>query len=578
MVRDPFSKGLATMLEKIANRFQTAMLIALVFLLCAVFVLQFGGPQAEGCTGGGGVYAAKIHGRTISDGDFRAAYILSGFHRRPIEQQRVQDARQLVMDGLVERSLLAEEARELGFEVTADDVMDRLVSDGTVYLSLGVDAPSYLPSGEVPVDLKDSDGKFDMEQARRFIQNYLRRSFGEFTEMQVEETLAQRMRELLVSNVEVSPREVWDAFVQEKDKARVKFIRFSPAYFRDRMDTSDAAIRTWMTENEEAVDREYQANKHRYTDLEEQVRARHILIKVDAEADEAAKQAKHDEAAALLRRVRAGEDFAELAREHSEDTGSAVKGGDLGWNPRGRMVRPFDEAQFSLEPGKVSDLVESTFGFHIIKVEGKREGDVPEDEAKRELAERLYRDARAGELAKEAAENALAELKSGVSLEVLDRRLAGKPDEEPEPAEGEEEDEGEDPPRDALAPQVRETRDFGRADNPVLGLDSGPLAKAAFERTLEDPLPEEPIQLGQEYVVFQLVGRTEANAEDLTDEVRERLRRGLLRTKEQEVLRQHLGRLRTRANNEGAIQINPEVLLYGDETEEDDAENEEEES
>ena len=101
----------------------------------------------------------------------------------------------------------------------------------------------------------------------------------------------------------------------------------------------------------------------------DQVRARHILFKVDSgEDDKAAKK----QAQAVLKRANSGEDFAALALEFSAD-GTKDAGGDLGWFPRGAMVKEFEEAVFALEPGAVGkELVKSQFGYHIVKLEGRR--------------------------------------------------------------------------------------------------------------------------------------------------------------------------------------------------------------
>jgi peptidyl-prolyl cis-trans isomerase C len=99
----------------------------------------------------------------------------------------------------------------------------------------------------------------------------------------------------------------------------------------------------------------------------ELVRASHILLKVDASAPETAKKKVRAQIDGLLKRAKAGEDFAKLARAHSQD-GSAAQGGDLGPFPRGQMVPPFDEAAFALKPGELSGVVTTQFGYHIIKV------------------------------------------------------------------------------------------------------------------------------------------------------------------------------------------------------------------
>ena len=103
----------------------------------------------------------------------------------------------------------------------------------------------------------------------------------------------------------------------------------------------------------------------------EQVRASHILIKVEPQADESQKTAARKKIEEIQQRLQKGEDFAALAQEFSQCPSSA-KGGDLGYFRRGQMVKPFEEAAFALKPGEVSDVVETKFGYHLIKVIEKK--------------------------------------------------------------------------------------------------------------------------------------------------------------------------------------------------------------
>lgn len=107
---------------------------------------------------------------------------------------------------------------------------------------------------------------------------------------------------------------------------------------------------------------------------DEQVRARHILISVAEDATEEEDAAALSTAISLTQRLRAGEDFAELALQYSDDTGSAQQGGDLGFFPRGRMVSEFEEAAFGLAIGEISDPVRSQFGYHIIETLERQAG------------------------------------------------------------------------------------------------------------------------------------------------------------------------------------------------------------
>lgn len=100
----------------------------------------------------------------------------------------------------------------------------------------------------------------------------------------------------------------------------------------------------------------------------ERVRASHILTGVPENADPAVREQARVRAADVLKEVKAGKDFAELAKQYSNDPGSAPRGGDLGYFERGQMVGPFEQAAFALAPAQTSDLVESPFGYHIIRV------------------------------------------------------------------------------------------------------------------------------------------------------------------------------------------------------------------
>ena len=124
----------------------------------------------------------------------------------------------------------------------------------------------------------------------------------------------------------------------------------------------------------------------------ERVHASHILIMVPKGADAAAKEQARTKAANILKDVKAGKDFAALAKEHSQDPGSAEKGGDLGFFQQGQMVGPFNDVAFKLAPGAVSDLVETEFGFHIIKVAEKQAPrTVPLEEVRPRLEQYLER-------------------------------------------------------------------------------------------------------------------------------------------------------------------------------------------
>src|SRR5439155_14896278 len=167
--------------------------------------------------------------------------------------------------------------------------------------------------------------------------------------------------------------------------------------------SSDALIAQEQVGAEE-IKAYYEANVWRYGEPEQR-RASHILIAVKSGAGDAEKAKARERAARILSQARKSpESFAELAKKNSDDPGSASKGGDLGFFSRGMMVRPFEDAAFRLKPNQIGDLVESDFGFHIIRITGVKAGKMKSLDQARPEIERELKQQRAGRRFAEAAE------------------------------------------------------------------------------------------------------------------------------------------------------------------------------
>jgi hypothetical protein len=175
---------------------------------------------------------------------------------------------------------------------------------------------------------------------------------------------------------------------------------------------------------------------------------------------------------------------------------------------------------------------------------------VPEAEAKREIAERLYRETASSEAAEQAAKEALTLLAGGGTVEQLRASLPGGPS-----AEGD----------DPLAPRVAETGLFGRGESPISGgVDNAPLIEAAFALTEEAPLVDEPIRLGSDYYVVRLKQRQRPTEEGFDDATRQRLRAEILTAKQQEAVAEYTRSIRARAEAEGEILVRRGLFDYGD--------------
>ncbi len=192
-------------------------------------------------------------------------------------------------------------------------------------------------------------------------------------------------RQEFIDRVEISEAEIEKEYndnahrYQEPEKIKVQFVRLAVADLEKTIALSEPELRQI-----------YETNKDRYR-APEQRKVSHILITVPQSADEDRLAEALSEASALAERARGGEDFAELAREHSQDPGSAPKGGDLGVLVRGVMVKPFEEAVYRLRVGEVSGPVKTRFGYHVIKLTDLVPESVQTFEQAREQIEREER-------------------------------------------------------------------------------------------------------------------------------------------------------------------------------------------
>jgi peptidyl-prolyl cis-trans isomerase C len=235
--------------------------------------------------------------------------------------------------------------------------------------------------------------------------------------------------EAKVRGITVTPQEVTDRIAQIKQqfpseaefqkeltKRHTTMAQLQDEQRRDLLNakTIEAEVAPKAVVSDQDLDTFYKGNPDQFKEPET-VRASHILIGVAKDATPAVKQAARTEAEGVLKRAKAGEDFATLAKQFSKDSGSAAVGGDLNFFPKEQMVPPFSAAAWALKPGEISDLVETEFGFHIIKLTDRRTGRiVPLAEVKDRLQEFLKQRRQ-----QELVQQYLLSLKTKYRVEVL---------------------------------------------------------------------------------------------------------------------------------------------------------------
>ena len=392
---------------------------------------------------------------------------------------------------LINEKALVAEAHRMGLRVSDDELRDELQH-------------GQLGSMLFP------DGKFVGQEE---YENFVRRNdltVPQFEGLEKDFILVRKLRALVSSSAFVGDTEVRDEFNRRNTKVKFEYAVITQADILKGLHPTDEELKAFYEHNKatynnsipekrqikyvvvdsakiatatNVTDQDLQAYYDQHRDeyrVPEQVKVSHILIKTPlpapgAKEDEKAIADARAKIEGVLKELKAGGDFAKLAEKYSDDPGSAKSGGDLGWIGRGRTVPEFEKAAFSLGKGQTSDLVKSSYGFHIIRVEDKQEAHLKTlAEVKSEIEEKVKQQKTAR--ATETAANALL---SQARTDGFDKAAAAKG-------------------------QAAVTTEFFSRTDHLPGLAANPqFMDAVFNEA--DKAPPDVVQVPQGYVVFQLL-------------------------------------------------------------------------
>jgi peptidyl-prolyl cis-trans isomerase D len=596
----------------LSNAIYGAVIVATIF----AFVVTFR-PNATSRTASlNETCAAKVHGRCIDPKDFGAAYRML-MPTRSASVSRHLNLKRVALDGLVERELLADEAKRLGIGVTEAELTDQLftgfvrvsvpAADPTVAQSILYEmyqgyARAGLVSQEVaqahfndrdaaiPVDFRDpKTKKFDMKTYERQVRNLSNRSTTEFREEQARELLASKVRDVVREPIRVSESEVWQEYERRYSTATVSWISVKePWAGRWAVDAKPAQVDAWAKEHAEDVDK--QVAQHLKEDAPQPSHLRHILVKLPYGATDDEKALAVAKLSWAVARIKGGESFAEVARETSDDTGSAAQGGDVGDKTTG-FVAPFRVAAEGLRPGEMTaGAVYTQFGYHVIMKDDPAKAADVAAQAKRGIVRAAYVAAKAtdaaelvakridaamhiGKSADEAAESIAKDYVQPGKVEMLkvlpappegdagaaagaapksaavDGGAPGKPA-RAAPLPDRHFDASADPDR----PQTQTSSAFNRGGDPFPGLSpdaTTTIMAFAFSSKDGDVLGE-PVRMAGGFAVVQAKPRKVATREDF-DKDRSTFEQELVRAKRDEALCLYVKRLREQAKD--AIKI-----------------------
>ena len=339
---------------------------------------------------------------------------------------------QRAAENLISEKVLLVEAQRMGLKATDDDLRE------------------YMRNGKLGQILFPNGVFIGQTEYENFVSgNNL--TVPQFEQLVKDDILLNKLRDLVTSSATVTDAEVRKQFEKQNTKVKFDYAVIKKDDILKSIHPVDAELKAFYDRNKNSyvnsipekrqvkyvvVDNARLLSQTQVTQQElqsyydqhrakfrvpEQVNVRHILIKTplpgaDGKIDQKAVEAARAKAEDILKKVKAGGNFAELAKKYSEDPGSAKNGGSLGWIGRGRTVPEFEKAAFSLPKGGTSDLVQSSYGFHIIHVDDKQDAHVKSlDEVKSQI-EPLIKQQKAAQASQQQVEQLLSDARS-TSLE-----------------------------------------------------------------------------------------------------------------------------------------------------------------
>ena len=430
------------------SRLVKGIFIVIIGVACITMVITLVPGIFSDDTASGDTYATIGHGGIL--GRFLPAQEtvtnteVQQLAARMLQRQQLPDMllpymMQRVGQGLIQQHIELLEAKRMGLTVTDDDVRR--------FLHSGMFGQMLFPGGKYIGD----------QQYAEFVSQQFGMTRDKFENELKKEILDQRLRALVTGGVTISDAEVRAAYLQQATKIKFDYAVLSSDDLRKQINPSDADLQAYFTKNSpkyanavpearkiqyiaftesnlpqgapqvsDVEIQEYHTAHIKEYQVDDQVKVRHILIKVDGndpKADAAAKA----KAQGILDQLHHGGDFAKLAKENSDDPGSKDTGGELGFIKHGVTVPEFDQAAFALQPGQTSGLVRSKFGYHIIQSEEKQTAHTkPLAEVKPEIQALLTRQKEAQQeqnfaqqLATEAAKTGLAATAAAHHLQVV---------------------------------------------------------------------------------------------------------------------------------------------------------------